>query len=300
MSDAASIVAALGGRWRGNGGMVRCPCHDDTSPSLSIRDGDETGRIIVTCFAGCDRSDIIAELRRMGVLETPERVTQLVSPRPRSAPDHKPDPDATAIWKGGQVAHPDSVVARYLQGRGITDPVPPSIRAGNSLQAGRIQMPTMIAAVQSPAGEIIAVQSTLLTPSGKRAPVSVPRITQGALGYGAARFAKATDVLGLAEGTEDALSAMQLTGVPCWASLGAARMPRVCIPEHVRELHVFADNDDAGRAAAERTAAAHRSRRVVLRFPPIAFKDWNDALRAKDISAQVGQKLGRPESVVAA
>jgi hypothetical protein len=265
--------------------MARCPCHDDSKPSLSIRDGDEPGRIIVTCFATCDRGDIIAELRRMGVLGE-DISPQLAEKRRRpTEPDHKPDEIALAMWKGAKVLHPDSIVETYLRGRGIAPPAPPSIRAGYSVHAGRIQMPVMIVAVQSPAGDIIAVQSTMLTPAGKRAAVSVPRITQGALGYGAARFAKATDVLGLAEGTETALSAMQLTGVPCWASLGGTRMPRVAVPGHVRELHIFGDNDEPGRAAAERTAAAHKSRRVVLRFPPDGFKDWNDVLAAQQVAA---------------
>jgi len=44
----------------------------------------------------------------------------------------------------------------------------------------------------------------------------------------------------------------------------------------VSELHIFVDNDAAGRAAAERTAHEHRHRRVVLRFPPQEFKDWDD------------------------
>ena len=36
---------------------------------------------------------------------------------------------------------------------------------------------------------------------------------------------------------------MQLTGIPVWACLGAQRMARVAIPDCVKELHVFADND---------------------------------------------------------
>jgi hypothetical protein len=155
------------------------------------------------------------------------------------------------------------------------------LRCGSTKHAGRIALPTMVAAVQSPGGDVIAVQSTMLTLAGRKAPTSVPRITTGALGFGAVRLAKVDDVLGLAEGIESALSAMQLTGMPCWAALGAARMHRVEVPDRVRELHIFADNDAPGRAAAERTAAAHKARRVVLRFPPEGNKDWNDALMAK-------------------
>ena len=32
--------------------MARCPAHDDSSPSLSIREG-RNGRVLVRCFAGC-------------------------------------------------------------------------------------------------------------------------------------------------------------------------------------------------------------------------------------------------------
>jgi putative DNA primase/helicase len=78
---------------------------------------------------------------------------------------------------------------------------------------------------------------------------------------------------------------MQLFNVPCWSSLGATRMHRVWIPDDVLELHLFLDNDDAGRAAAERTAHVHRHRVVVLHFPPEQFKDWDDVTRAAEREA---------------
>jgi hypothetical protein len=168
-----------------------------------------------------------------------------------------------------------------LVARGITIPAPPSLRATTVLYLERLPLPAMVAAVQAQDRRIIAVQRTLIDPRGDRkAQVHVPRLTIGALGRGAIRLAAATNALGLAEGTEKALAAMQITGVPCWASMGT-RMHRVWIPDHVRELHIFADNDEPGRAAAERTAQAHRHRKVFLRFPPEQFKDWDDVTRAQ-------------------
>jgi hypothetical protein len=146
----------------------------------------------------------------------------------------------------------------------------------------------MVAAVQAPDRRVIAVQVTLIDPRGDRkAQVRIPRKTAGALGRGAIRLAAAGDELGLAEGTEKGLAAMQLFGVPCWATLGAGRMHRVYVPDTVSTLHIFVDNDDAGRAAAERTAHEHRHRRVVLAFPPEQFKDWDDvtAAHARERSA---------------
>jgi hypothetical protein len=140
-------------------------------------------------------------------------------------------------------------------------------------------LPAMVAAVQAPDRRVIAVQTTFLREKdGKKAPVSDPRRTTGALGAGAVRLAASGEVLGLAEGVEDALSAIHLTGTPTWACIGAGRMHVVAIPDVVRELHLFVDDDEPGHSAAERTAARHTAegRRVVLRLPPEGFKDWND------------------------
>lgn len=44
------------GRWQ-----ARCPAHADSSPSLSIREGQDD-RVLLHCFAGCDLADILAKL----------------------------------------------------------------------------------------------------------------------------------------------------------------------------------------------------------------------------------------------
>ena len=62
-------------------------------------------------------------------------------------------------------------------------------------------------------------------------------------------------------------------------------MHRVAVPNAVRELHLFADNDEAGQAAVERTAQENRFRRVVIHYPPQGIKDWNDALACKSVAA---------------
>ena len=130
------------------------------------------------------------------------------------------------------------------------------------------------------------MQKTLIDPRGDRkAQVQIPRQTIGALGWGAVRLAAATNTLGIAEGVEKALAAMQLFKVPCWASLGAARMHRVQIPDSVHTMHIFADNDDAGRLAAERTAHANRHRKVLLRFPPDPHKDGMTFLSQSRVAA---------------
>jgi putative DNA primase/helicase len=280
MTDAASIARALRGHRTGDGWLCRCPLpshgkgRGDRSPSLLIKDGAEA--VLFKCFAGCDAQDILHELRGRGIIgerEAPERHSVKADP----APEHKPNPDALDLWRQAASIQSDSIQARFLKSRGITLAPPPSLRAATILHLDRYPLPAMVAAVQAPDRRVIAVQVTLIDPRGNRkAQVRIPRKRVGALGWGAVRLAAAGDALGLAEGVEKALAAMQLFNVPVWSSLGAGRMHRVHVPDQVSELHVFVDNDAAGQAAAERTAHEHRHRRVVLRFPPQEFKDWDD------------------------
>ena len=93
--------------------------------------------------------------------------------------------------------------------------------------------------------------------------------------------------MGLAEGIETALSAMQLFGVPCWATLGNERFGLVTIPESVRELHLFVDNDPGGDLAEERAREAYSraGRHITAIRPTNLDEDWNDVLRNKALAA---------------
>lgn len=48
-------------RKSGPGWTARCPAHEDRSPSLSVREGDD-GRVLVHCFGGCTTDKICAAL----------------------------------------------------------------------------------------------------------------------------------------------------------------------------------------------------------------------------------------------
>lgn len=61
--ELVDLVGSLGGQWHGRVAMCRCPSHADNRPSLSLRQGNRG--ILVTCFAGCDRENVLRELRRV-------------------------------------------------------------------------------------------------------------------------------------------------------------------------------------------------------------------------------------------
>ena len=282
--SAAIIARALGGHRSAEGYLCRCPlpshgkANGDRNPSLFVKDGDKAP--LFKCFAGCDTRDVLAELRGRGLCPQGDGEVSIPIEAKPFIPDHTPDPEALALWREATPIEGNSPQAAYLRSRGLTGEPPRSLRATTILHLGRYPFPAIAAAIQAPARQIISVQCTLIDLRGDRkAPVAIPRRTIGAIGCGAVRLAAATDVLGVAEGIEKALAAMQLFGVPCWASLGAGRMHRVHVPDDVRDLHIFADNDEPGRAGAERTAHAHRHRRVLLQFPPQGFKDWDDVTR---------------------
>jgi hypothetical protein len=64
---AAELARALGGtRMGGNRFLARCPCHSDSTASLSITDG-RNGRPVLHDFGGCDWQDVVRELEARGL-----------------------------------------------------------------------------------------------------------------------------------------------------------------------------------------------------------------------------------------
>lgn len=278
------IGQALKGRRNGGGWLVRCPCpshgkgRGDRNPSLSVADGDDE-RLLLRCFAGCEFLEILDELKRQGLVDgerrEPPHVRQFVERK------QEPDPEALRLWKNSIPAS-DTIASEYLERRGIVGPPPASLRYLPDAGA-------MVAAVQSLEGNVCAIQTLRLSVQADKI---LPRITTGPLGGGAVRLGLAGRVLGLSEGVETGLSAMQMTGVPVWASLGAGRLHRVEVPAHVEEIDIFVDNDEPGRTAAKRAAEVHiaAGRSVRLRSPPDECKDWNDFLNL--IADRDGRDVG--------
>jgi hypothetical protein len=204
---------------------------------------------------------------RRRALVTDGREPRWHAPTPRPQAPKEPDRVALEIWELSEPIE-GTIAENYLQRRGI--PLLPC--------RVRHYRGAMIAGIEQPYLGITAIQRTPISSDGERR--SGDRWTKGDLGNGAVRLGAAQAIMGLAEGTETALSAMVLSGMSVWASLGAGRLHKVELPELVREVHIFADNDEPGREAAARTREVHLrlGRRVVVQTPPIGIKDFNDFL----------------------
>jgi hypothetical protein len=148
----------------------------------------------------------------------------------------------------------------------------------------------MVSAYQAPDRTLLGVHRTFLKPDGTdKAMVADPRLSLGPQTQAAIRLAHAGELLGLAEGVEDALSAMQLFNVPCWSAISAGRLGSVGLPDIVTHVVIFADNGERGVKEAHAAAEVYtcQRRKVSLRFPPTEFNDWNHYLAAQEGSEAV-------------
>jgi putative DNA primase/helicase len=87
----------------------------------------------------------------------------------------------------------------------------------------------------------------------------------------------ATDVLGIAEGIETALSAAVLDSVPVWAALNTSLLAKFQPPPDVTRPLIYADRDEPGLLAAGRLMERLQGRvKFELRVPAAPHKDFND------------------------
>lgn len=107
----------------------------------------------------------------------------------------------------------------------------------------------------------------------------------------AVRFASAGKTLIVCEGIETGLAIRLLTGCDNIAACGtAALLGGVDVPDCVETLLIYADNDTAGRAAAEKLRKSEQSRRNVSVMLPNIGNDWLDWLNYNSLAGMTQKK----------
>lgn len=185
--------------------------------------------------------------------------------------------------------HP-AIVERYLARRGLSisspvllgHPALPYFDGGKPIG----KFAAIIAPITGPGGELQSAQRIYdadLEPR-KMNMTPVKTITGGAV-----RLHDPGDEageLGVAEGVETALAALELFGVPTWAALSASGLDAFVPPPGLRKLLIFGDNDSnaAGQKASYGLAArvACTGPAVEVRIPPAPDTDWLDELNARN------------------
>jgi putative DNA primase/helicase len=281
----AEIAQALGDACReGSTWRCRCPLHGGRS--LTLRDGNG-GNVLVTCWRGCERLDVLAELRRCGFLagRTTEHKPRTALPPGQFDAQRQDDTRriarARAIWDAALPAVRSPVV-RYLGSRGITMPLPATLRWSPRCwhREVRQELPAMVAVVEHVERGIVGVHRTYFTSDNRRR----DRALLGPIGGGAVRLGavRTDEWLAIAESIENALSVTASCGIPAWAALSAGGVRALVLPAEVTKVLICADNDANGVGQRAAQDAAYRflaeGRRVRVAVPPKTGTDVNDLL----------------------
>jgi putative DNA primase/helicase len=268
-APAEAVFRPLGGVRAGAGYLCRCPVashgrgQGDRHPSLSVTDGQHG--LMVHCFAGCSKDDVKAALARLDLSR--EAAPRNVEPKRQRL--KTTIADALALWARALPIAGTQGERYWIATRRLPSP-PASIRfLPDAPFSSRRKAPALVAAMQAPTREIVAVQLTFLDRTKPiKARVDYPRRIIGPANGAATRLGPVAETLGLAEGCETAHAAMLNHDVPVWSVNGRERLPLFKPPAGVRRLIIFADPDLPGRNAAEAARAAHESALdVEIRFP---------------------------------
>jgi DNA primase len=280
---------------RGGDHWAPCPFHSEKTGSFSVNDA----KGFYHCFGCGAHGDVLDWWQAIDGLSLPEAIDRLKAeaghapPWREEARSSKADDaearakrdHARAIWQASQPIA-GTIAETYLrQARRIRARLPESLRFHPSLPSGgpeSLEWPAMVAAVTNLEGEVIAIQRTFLATDGSgKAAIQGPKRSLGSLAEGAVQLGPPASTLGIAEGVETGLSAMEMFLVPTWCALGS-NLTRIALPATVANVVIFADRGEAGEAAAEKARQHLRQigRRVAVRFPREG-KDFNDELRAR-------------------
>jgi len=235
-------------RRSGQGWLSLCPAHDDASPSLSIREGDDA-RALVHCFAGCTAGAVMAAVGLdIGALFDRRQEEPAPRPRPSAAAPPAPLPNAAALRGFEQRLHGSTEALELARrSKGWT----PSVLAGLDIgwDGQRFTLP-----IRDERGELVNVSRYL--PGGRPKMLAVPGRPRNLFpAPESIREALGVDTNGadvyVVEGEPDAVSAMAcgllavaVPGSQGWRTGWAARFAGM-------NVRVLTDHDESGQLLAE-------------------------------------------------
>ena len=205
------------------------------------------------------------------------------------------------VWAQCEPLAPGDPCTLYLNRRGFGGvwPLPEVLRLHRALPywhgAEKLgTFPAMVAPIVARDGRTVALHRTYLAADGRKADVPSPKKLTGAAGPLAGTHIPlhkpARGVIGIAEGIETALAAWCASAVPTVASYCAGNLAAWQWPAGVQRLVIFADNDRAGREAADtlQSRAVRAGLQASVMTPTDAGTDWLDVWAARGTLAVEG------------
>lgn len=295
-THAADLARHLGAKKAGRGWVARCPAHQDTSPSLSIGEGDD-GRILLNCFSGCTWGEVTDALRARGLWANGDASRRIITPeQSRAAEEYRKREeqtriaDAVRLWNEAASAD-HALVRNYLAARKLALPAE---LCGNTLRFhpacpwGRNTVPCMVAAFRSIAGDIITGIHRIRLDQPERWP-RAERMMLGVIAGAAVKnrvSAAIQDIrvtLTIGEGIETCMAARQLGFRSVWALGSSGGIKRFPYIDGIEELRILGERDGgANRIAADECCKRWAGRKVFHIMPPSGFDDFNDVIMRLD------------------
>ena len=215
---------------------------------------------------------------------------------------------AQRLWDEALPVQPGDEVDCYLRRRGLhLRHAPGVLRRHPALgyyeknAAGRAckvaDYPAMLACIQGPDGHAVTLHRTYLK-DGEKAPVPDARkVLSAGINGAAIRLCEPAHELAVAEGIETALAVHLATGKPAWAAVSAGNLEKLWLPEGVRQVCIYADNDAdggfEGQACAyalarrlTRSTPGSDARQVRVFLPRQPGHDWADVWRTRSTAAE--------------
>ena len=279
----------------GQDGDYHGPC-----PSCGYKSGfsmsEKSGKTLVYCHAGgCNHTEIFGAIRKVtsnqvplynaAISATPAKSLQrayLENNQPAIDCDKKVE-YIQNLWSKA-VDPKKTLIEKYLLKRGITIPIPPSIKflaeCGHSPSGD--SFPVMVAkATNGINDEPLALHRTYLKSDGSgKADVNPNKMILGQVNGLGIYLAPLDKVMAVTEGIENALTIYQETGISTVAALSAVGIENLVLPPQVKEIIICADNDPVGIKSANIAAKkwSQENRRVKIATVPENGHDFNDYL----------------------
>jgi putative DNA primase/helicase len=253
---AEELAHALGAVRSGRQWKCRCVAHEDRNPSMIIFEGREA--LQVRCMAGCEPRDIIAVLRSRGLWHGSDEQEQPEIKKPEKSLQTEQREHRTRILARGifDAAEPISgtVAERYFDSRDLVtvarmiDDIRFHPRCPRSSGDDYREQPAAVIAMRSiVTNAVTGIQRIFLTRQGRK---------DGAMMLGAAGGAAIklqhlqNHALHVCEGLETGLALLCMDRGPVWALGSTSGMQTFPVIANVRDLIIWADNDEPGLRAA--------------------------------------------------
>ncbi|MDF3831957.1 toprim domain-containing protein [Cupriavidus basilensis] len=255
--------------------------------------GPGGGFKLLQAMRGIDFNTALREVERcLGILPS------VATARPTEPSAQRMKKLAQRIWSEAQPIKPGDEVDRYLSSRGLALPAYPKVlryhpalgyyqkdASGKSRKVA--EYPAILACIQGADGHAVTLHRTYLQDGAKLAVEDAKKVLSAGINGAAVRLFEATEELAISEGIEKSIAVHLATGKPVWAGLNAGNLEKLWIPDSVRKVCIYSDNDADGDFAGQAFAfaLARRLKREEKRTGPREVRvfvprqpgvDWSD------------------------